>query len=606
MAEGQQAAHRQATSASAPLDLPPVRLILETRPSGEILLQSATPLVVGRTSLPLALAEQALLSPTKTHLAEREAIGAPGWRRQTFAMAKDQTDAVAQWLLDRAIGPDRPVLILSGNSIAHATMRYGAMAANVPVCAVSPNAALMGAATGYERLRRVVALLRPVVIFAETPQFAAAAQAIAPPDAVIVSRFPDACNGNAVDYQELLATPVTGAVSASIRRCDPDAPAVYMLTSGSTGRPKVVPHTQRMIMAMIHQGWQTLGHLIGWDDQMLDWLPWSHASGTISAYAAATFGGTLYIDGGMPLPGAFEETVRNLRETPVRSMGNVPAGYAMLADALEKDEGFRRVFFDQVRTLLYGGAALPKPLYDRLQAMSEATSGRRVFLSTGYGSTETTSGCLSIYFQTDKVGVGLPMPGVIAKLVPDDDRYELRIKGPTVMTGYLDAPEANAAAFDEEGFYRMGDTVAFHDLANPAHGLYFTGRLAEEFKLNSGTFVRGGEIHDEVLRRLSPLVAELLVCGEGRDEIGILAWPAGPPGPDSLNIIAQRLAAYNEHNGASSRRIARFAFLSEPPSLVGQEVSDKGTINQQAALGRRSGVVEALYSADPDFKVLVL
>lgn len=590
--------------ARLPLDLPPVRLIVDPRPTGEIILQSATPLVVGCRSLPLALAEQARRRPARTHLAERGSVGATGWRRQTFAMAKAETDAVAQWLLDRNIGSNRSVLILSGNSIAHATMRYGAMAASVPACAVSANYALLGGAADYERLRHVVSIVRPAVIFAETPPFAAAAAAVAPDDAVIISRSVDAFGNRTVDYQDLLATTVTDRVSAALEGCDIDAPAVYMFTSGSTGKPKAVPHTQRMIMSQIHQGWQTLGQLIGWDEQMLDWLPWSHASGTISAYAAATFGGSLYIDGGMPLPGAFEETVRNLHDVPVRSMGNVPAGYAMLASALEKDQDFGRAFFKELRVLIYGGAALPQPLYERFQAMAEAASGKRIFFSAGYGATETTSGCMSIYFPTDKVGVGLPMPGLVAKLVPDGDRYELRVKGPMVMKGYLDAPEATAASFDDEGFYRMGDTVAFHDPADPTKGLYFTGRQAEEFKLNSGVFVRGGEIHDELMRLLSPIVIDLLVCGEGRDEIGILAWPAGRAGAESNTLIAERLTAYNAGNRMSSRRIARFAFLAEPPSIAGQEVSDKGTINQKAALRRRSVEVERLYSAHPSPETL--
>lgn len=585
--------------------LPPVRLIIDTRPSGEILLQSAMPLVVKHQSLPLALAEQARLHPGRIHLAEREAVGEPGWRNQTFAMAKAETDAVAQWLLDRNIEPGRPVLILSGNSIAHATIRYGAMAAGVPVCAVSANYSLMGAATDYERLRYLVSAVRPAVIFAETPVFAAAAEAVAPADAAVVSRNAEVFGIHAFDYQDILATAVTEKVNASLEGCDPDAPAVYMFTSGSTGKPKTVPHTQRMIMSFVYQGWQALGHLIGWDEQMLDWLPWSHASGTISAYAAATFGGSLYIDGGMPLPGAFEETIRNLREVPVRFLGNVPAGYGMLAAALEADESLRQAFFQNLRVLIYGGAALPQPLYDRLQAMAEATHGKRIFFSAGYGATETTSGCMSIYFPTDKVGIGLPMPGVVAKLVPDDDRYELRMKGPMVMKGYLNAPEANAAAFDDEGFYRMGDTVAFHDPADPAKGLYFTGRLAEEFKLNSGIFVRGGEIHDELLRLLSPMVLDLLVCGEGRDEVAILAWPGGAVSAEGAALVAERLAAYNSRNPASSRRIGRLAFLAEPPSIAGQEVSDKGTINQNAALRRRSAEVERLYSAQPAPDIMV-
>ena len=583
---------------------PPVDLEIERRADGVIIMTPRQPLEIGVATVPAGLARQALRVPDKTHLAERAGADR-AWRRQTFAEAKAQSDAVAQWLLDRGIPTGRPVMILSGNSIAHGTIRYGAMAAGVPVSPVSANYALMGAAGGFERLRHVVELVRPAVIFAETAPYAAAVAACAP-GVPVISREPQAFGPAGVAYDEVLATPVTEAVARSIAGLDPDAPAAYMLTSGSTGRPKAVIQTQAMIVANLHQGWQTLGRAAGWDDVLLEWMPWSHVSGAFTSMAAAIFGGSLHIDEGKPLPGLFDETVRNLREIPLRYFTNVPAGYAMLTTALESDEALRGAFFRDLRLMLYGGAGLPQPVYDRLQALAVQTCGHRIFLTTGYGATETTSGCMSIYFPTDQVGIGLPMPGLSVKMVPLDDRYELRMKGAMVTPGYLDAPEVNATIRDEEGFYRIGDTGRFHDPADPTKGLAFAGRLAEEFKLDTGSWVSGGALRLQLVGALSPLISDLLVCGEGRSAVGILAWPAPGADPADLDAVAAGLRHHNRENPGSSTRVGRFAFLREPPNAEAHELSDKGGVNQALAKQRRADAVERLYAATPEPDVLVL
>ena len=371
-----------------------------------------------------------------------------------------------------------------------------------------------------------------------------------------------------------------------------------------------------MIVSNLHQGWQVLGKAAGWDDTLLEWLPWSHASGAFSSMAAAIFGGSFYIDGGKPLPGLFDETIRNLREVPLKYFTNVPAGYAMLVEALEKDEALRRVFFSKLRLMLYGGAGLPQPLFDRLQALAVKETGRGVFMTTGYGATETTSGCMSIYFMSEKVGIGLPMPGLSLKMVPiDETRYELRMKGDMVTPGYLGRPELEAEIRDEEGYYKIGDTATFHDPQDPDQGLAFAGRMAEEFKLNTGTFVSGGALRAELVRIGSPLIQDLVLCGENRAWLGVLIWPnlnalaeaAGLPGADAamlarsgraLDLIAEKLAAHNAACRGSSERIKRFALLTTPPDAESHEVSDKGTINQNAARLNRAAVVERLY-ADP-------
>ena len=595
------------------VEFPPVDLEIERRPDGVIIMTPREPLKVECATVPAGLARQAAELPDKLHLAERPTPGAD-WTGVSFAQMKQAADSVSQFLLDRAIEAGRPVMIVSGNSIAHAVMRYGAMGAGVPVCPVSANYALMGAKGGYERLRHVMEMTRPAVVFAETAACADAVNATAPEDAIILSREPDAFRAPSLAYDAVLGTRAGPAVARSIDTLDPAAPAAYMLTSGSTGKPKAVIHTQHMIMSNLHQGWQVLGKAAGWDDTLLEWLPWSHASGAFSSMAAAVFGGSFYIDGGKPLPGLFDETIRNLREIPLKYFTNVPAGYAMLVEALEKDPDLRRVFFSKLRLMLYGGAGLPQPVFDRLQAMAMQETGRGVFMTTGYGATETTSGCMSIYFMSETVGIGLPMPGLSLKMCPlDESRYELRMKGDMVTPGYLGRPELEAEIRDEEGFYKIGDTATFHDPEDPEQGLAFAGRLAEEFKLDTGTFVSGGALRAELVKVGSPYIQDLVLCGENRAWLSVLIWPnagalgeaAGLEGADAaalarseraLDLIAEKLAAHNAKCRGSSERIRRFALLTTPPDAEAHEVSDKGTINQNAARLNRAADVERLYA----------
>ncbi|WP_417482415.1 AMP-binding protein [Maricaulis sp.] len=596
------------------VEFPPVDLVIETHADGSIVMTPRESLQIENPSVPAGLARQASLQPDRPHLAERPADG-DGWRKVSFAEIKAAADAVTQWLIDLDPEPGRPVMILSGNSINHAIMRYGAMGAGVPVCPVSENYALMGGVGGYERLRHVVDLVRPAVIFAEDGKACGPAiKSVAPKGSVIVTGAP--CDLPSTLLDDVLASRPGEAVAARIAALDPDAPAAYMLTSGSTGRPKAVIQTQRMITANLYQGWQVLGRAAGWDDTLLEWLPWSHVSGAFSSMAAAIFGGTYYIDGGKPMPGRFDETIRNLREVPLKYFTNVPAGYAMLADALEEDEVLRRTFFQDLRLMLYGGAGLPQPLYDRIQALAISETGKRVFFTTGYGATETTSGCMSIYFMSEQVGIGLPMPGLSVKMVPAGDRYELRMKGPMITSGYLDQPELNATLRDEDDFYRIGDTARFHNPDKPEEGLAFAGRLAEEFKLDTGTWVSGGALRAEIVAALSPCIADAVICGENKPYIALLAWPnpkglaelTGTSGlplgellqhPTVTEAIRSRLTAHNARSSGSSQRIGRFAFLTEPPNAEAHEVSDKGTINQSIAKQRRAADIEALYAAAP-------
>jgi len=604
--------------------LPPVRLDMLKRPDGSIILRCSEPLQEFDPNIPRSFFSMAEKQAGKTLYAQRrrQADGSLGdWERLNFDRARAQVESIGQWLLNQGLGERDTVLIISGNSIAHAMMRLGSMAAGVTCCPISANYALMGGA--YERLRYVIDLVKPKVIFAETGgPFNTALQSCDLSGRVIISCRPELLSPGAVAYDSLLATPPGDAISQRVENLDPDAPAVYMLTSGSTGMPKAVIQTQRMLSTNLHQAYQVLGEISGWKDQMLDWLPWSHVSGAFNLLAAAVFGGTLYIDEGKPVPGLFHETLRNLREIAVPYFCNVPAGFAMLVDALESDEVLRRKFFSKLRMLLYGGAGLPQPVLDRLQKMAIAETGCRIFMTSGYGATESTSGCMVIHFDTDKVGIGLPLPGLEVKLVPHIDRYEVRLRGDNVMPGYLDNPASTAAAFDDEGFYKTGDAARFHDDNDVAQGLSFAGRLAEEFKLGTGTWVYAGQVRLRLIEGLAPAVSDVLLCGIDRDYLAALGVanvaglreidgrPDASPedlvnSPKVRAFLQQALKAYNAAHPASSQRIERFAFMRQPPSASRYELSDKGTLNQLIAATNRESEIDQLYATSPGENVLV-
>ena len=569
---------------SGAVHLPLVPMDTIKRADGSIILSASDPLREFDPNIMRNFIANAKMQPEKTLYAQRrrESDGQRGdWDHLTFGQARIHVESIGQWLLNKGIGNRDTVLIISGNSIAHALMRLGCIAAGVTACPVSANYALIGG--DYERLRYVIGLVKPKIIFSETGgPFNDALKACDLSDRIVISRRPDLLSVDAESWESLLATPASDEIKTHIENADPDAHAVYMLTSGSTGMPKAVIQTQRMLSTNLYQAYQVLGHASGWDDVMLDWLPWSHVSGAFNLLAAAVLGGTLYIDEGKPVPDLFDETIRNLREISVPYFCNMPAGFAVLIDALETDEILRKRFFKKLRMLLYGGAGLPQPILDRLQKMAVQETGHRIFITTGYGATETTSGCMAIFFETDKVGIGLPMPGLEVKLVPLDDRYEVRLRGDNIMPGYLDNPEGTAAAFDDEGFYKTGDAAKFHDKNDIGQGMYFAGRLTEEFKLGTGTWVYAGQVRTRLIEALAPAISDLLLCGNGRDYLAVLGVPnlAGMRKIDDSSdtdisdlvqsskvrtFLQQALKSYNNANPASSRGVGRFAFIKEAP-----------------------------------------
>jgi len=592
-----------------------VHLDVTERPDGVLVLSTGDLPSPPSPSLAALLVEQAHRHPDRPFVCARGARRE--WECITYSAMRGHADHVAGWFAARDRADRERVLVVTGNSPAHAQLMFGAAAAGVPICPVSEQYALApGGRNG--RLHHVVQVLAPTVVFAETvAPVADALRSVLPDGVTVVCTDPQAWPG-AVDWQDVLTHPTVDDPDAAVAAIDPDTPLRYMLTSGSTGLPKVVVHTHRMWCHLISGAASVLAEVSGWGVRTLDWMPWSHVAGASVLIGSLANGGTFYLDEGRPTPTRFPATLRNLADVQPLFFANVPAAFAMLCDALEADAALRERFFEHLQLCLFGGAGLPQPVYDRFQRMAEETIGERVMFTTGYGATETTAGVMTISWPTTQVGVGLPVPGVEVKLVPmDDERYEVRFRGDCVMAGYLDDPDSSTRAFDEEGFYRSGDTVGFTDRATPELGMVFAGRLAEEFKLLTGTFVPGGRLRAELVARTSPVVVDAVLTGEGHSEVGALLWlnPAGCAAEVGvcgtaqelaaddrvLDWVAERLSAGDDEGSAG--RVTRFAVLTEPPQVEIGEVSEKGTINQAIALKHRQADVDRLYSGGPGVRV---
>ena len=558
---------------------------VEHRGEGTILLRSPIPLAGMARHICAYLERWAAEAPDRVFLAQRAAGGA--WRHLTYAEGWARARAIGQALIEAGLGPERPVAILTGNSIEHALMTFGAMTAGIPAAPISPSYSLSPG--GRQRLSDILDLLRPGLVFAQAaaalPDVRALPQLAGLPW-VSVEPAPDTISLAAF---ERVATTIDA--DRAYAATTGDTVAKLLFTSGSTGSPKGVPNTQAMLCGATRATALVFG--VDAPPVTVDWMPWHHTlGGNSTLHSILRDGGTMYIDDGRPLPGLFQHTIRNLTEIATTVVQNVPAGFQMLVPAMETDERLRSRFFERVERIAFAGASLAPDTFDRMQALAVRATGAPIPFISGYGTTETGPGIASTHWPSEGKGeIGLPFPGCTIKLVPFGDRYDLRARGVNVFPGYLGRPDLTRDAFDEEGFYRVGDAVQFVDPADPAQGLRFAGRLSENFKLSNGSWVLTGELRSSVIAAV-PGIADAVIAGHDRDDVRLLVWLA----PDAtVERIQADLDAYNRANGGATRRIAGFRVLVDPPSIAAGEITDKGYVNQRGVLANRAALVDALY-----------
>jgi feruloyl-CoA synthase len=576
------------------------RLEVERRDDGTVILTNPTPFSRERRTTNASLDHWAAAAPARVWLAERSG---DGWRTVTYGEAHDQVSRLARSLKGLGLGPGRPLLILAGNGIAHALIAYAAMRIGAPIAPVSPQYAQPGADPA--RLAHAAALIAPAAVYVDDA--AAAASALASPQ---LAGLPVIAAAHPRPGDHPLAALLDAAPQADVAR--PEDIAKLLLTSGSTGRPKAVICLHANIAA---NGAQIEACFADPEPPVVvNAAPWSHSlGGTAILHMVLHRGGTLYIDHGQPTAHRFAETIRNLREVSTTYHNMVPAGWGLFAGELERDETLARTFFERVRVLQYGGAGLAQSVCDRIQAVALRTVGEQISFATGYGSTETGPTACNIHWPNLRTGLcGLPVPGTSAKLAPEGDRFEIRVRGPQVSPGYYNAPEGAADPFDEEGFYRLGDAAKLLDPDEPRAGLAFDGRLVENFKLASGTFVAAGALRLSALSAIGGAMSDAVVCGEGRATVGLLLFPdqaqcqalGGPAAARAA--VAEGLARLNAAAKGGGGKVGRALILDKAPDPHSGEITDKGYINQALARARRAAEVERLFAEAPDAEVIAL
>lgn len=603
------------------LELAPARVSRTDLRDGGFVLTSPMPLADHAPNICAFLHHWADAAPQRTFLAERDAAGA--WRRLSYAQALSDVRAIAAALLARGITPADPVMLLSDNSIENGLLQLGCMYAGIPAAPASPAYSLMS--QDHAKLKYIFDLVRPKLIFAADGALFAKALAALDLDGVEVVVARNAPDGIKVTgFDTLVAAAPDVALEKTHAAVGPETIAKILFTSGSTGQPKGVINTHRMLCSnqqAIAQVWPFLERR---PPVIIDWLPWHHTfGGNHNFNMMLRNGGTLYIDNGKPAPGLIERTIANLREVAPTLYFNVPRGFDMILPYLEQDKALRDIFFSELDLIFYAAAALPQNLWERLEKLSLATRGAKVPMTSSWGATETAPAVTSAHFPIARAGViGIPLPGTELKFVPNAGKLEMRVRGPQVTPGYYKRDDLTKAAFDEDGFYQIGDAGRLADPNDPAKGVVFDGRVAEDFKLLSGTWVNAGGLRVAALAAGAPVIQDAVVTGHDRDEVGLLIFPNPPacaavagldPATPLAELVANEkvrdilrdgLARYNEEHSASSERISRALILTAPPSIDANEITDKGYINQRAVLESRGALVEKLYCDDEEVIVI--
>lgn len=550
------------------------------------------------------LAHWASVAPERCFMAKRKKLpdGTAGdWQHISYGQAWASARCIAQALINRRLSVERPVAILSENDLDHALLALGCMVAGVPFVPVSPPYSLIS--QDFDKLRHVLKTTTPGLVFAsDGARYAKAIHAVVSSDIEVVLGNGTLDGLGTTAFADLLATPATPAVDAALQATGPDSIVKFLFTSGSTKQPKAVINTQRMWCANQQQMTQSMPVLLDEPPLLVDWLPWSHTFGGNHNFGLVLFnGGTLYIDDGKPTPALMAETLRNLREIAPTVYFNVPTGFEAIAHAMKTDEELRRKLLSRVKMFFYAGAALAQPVWDSLYASSEQETSERIVMTTGLGMTESAPFGLFVTSPNVKAGdLGVPTPGLQLKLVPADGKTEVRYKGPNITPGYWRAPQETLEAFDDEGFFCTGDAVKWIDDNNIHAGLKFDGRIAEDFKLATGTFVSVGPLRAKIIAAGAPYVQDAVLTGINGHEVGALIFPTAAARALQSELAASHFQKLIDDLAltatGSANRIARLHVMHEPPSIDKGEVTDKGSVNQRAVLTHRSALVEALHT----------
>jgi feruloyl-CoA synthase len=610
-----------------PVKLGSPDVVTQHRDDGAILLRSPHQLPAHPQKLTERLVHWAKVAPDRVFLAQRDAQGgaAGGWRTLTYAQTLAAVRPIAEALLQRDLSPERPIAILSGNDIEHALLGLAAMHVGIPYAPISVPYSLMS--QDFGKLKAIIAVLTPGLVFAANgTAFARAIAAAVPPGVEIVVGASPLADRPTTAFATLLSAEPTFAVEGAHAKVGVETIAKVLFTSGSTGQPKGVINTQLMLcanQAMIRAG---LAFLADEPPVLVDWLPWNHTFGSNHNFGIVLDnGGSLYIDEGKPLPGVIAATARNLRDIAPTIYFNVPKGFEMLLPYLTAEPALRERFFSKLKVLFYAGAALPQHVLDAYHRLAAETAGERILFMSSLGSTETAPAALACSWESERAAnIGLPLPGVDLKLVPRDGKLEARLKGANITPGYWRAPALNADTFDAEGYYKIGDALKFADPDDPAKGLLFDGRIAEDFKLATGTWVSVGPLRASFIAHFAPLIRDVVFAGADRDEVTALVFPdldacrklapSLPPDAPPLSLLADQnvtaafqrlLDGFVAASTGTSGRVMRMTLLVEPPSLDIGEMTDKGSINQRAVLAHRKALVEDLYAATPPPHVIV-